>query len=317
MKPLRMILLTLVALPAAAQDCADGQRPFDHAAGTSCIPEDPQRIVATRGDSLVTPLLDIGAPVIGAGIRVMEDGTAYVRGASDIFGAAFVDAAGLASVGDPNQVDIEAVATLDPDLIFIRAREIDRLDQFEAIAPTVAVPADLPFLDHLAFIADAAGRAGTYDDRLAVYRSRVESLRTALGDPSTITISQLDIWEDGLWFYPDWGAVSQVIDDVGFTRPAILEDLPPDGFNGMSVERLQEFDGDIVISSLAPHFDQDVSMLTGLYDSVAPFWRQLPAIAAGDHYWYPRDIWVGYSFASLDRALDGLALLTVGREFDR
>lgn len=45
---------TLIVLafttPAIAQNCAEGQRLFDHAAGETCTPEDPQRIVTLQSD---------------------------------------------------------------------------------------------------------------------------------------------------------------------------------------------------------------------------------------------------------------------------
>ena len=50
-------------------------------------------------------------------------------------------------------------------------------------------------------------------------------------------------------------------------------------------------------------------------DGYAPFWRDLPAVKEGRHQWYPRDLWVGYTFTSLDLVAESLALLTVGRRF--
>ncbi|MEM7709424.1 MAG: ABC transporter substrate-binding protein [Pseudomonadota bacterium] len=316
MRHLTTIVLLLAAAPAFALDCPGGQRAFDHAGGATCIPNTPERIVATRGDSLVTPLLDIGAPLIGAGFREMEDGTPWIRGATDIFGDSFVDAAGLTSVGNPNEADIEAVAALGPDLIFIRAFEMERLDQFEAIAPTVVVPGDLPYLDHMEFLADAAGLADTFDERIAAYRARIERTKTVIGDPSEITVSRLDVEDAGLWYYPNWGAVDQVITDIGFTKPALQAEATGDGFNGLSVERIMEFDGDVIITSTAPRWGQTIEMKIDQFDTVAPFWNQLGGVQSGNLFWYERDILVGYTFESLDRSIEFLTAITAGRQFD-
>ena len=162
-------------------------------------------------------------------------------------------------------------------------------------------------------VADAAGRSDRYDARLADYRARIEDAKARIGDPASITVSRFDIAVDGLWYYPYWGALDQVIADIGFARPALQAEAT-DELNAISVERIEDFDGDILLSSYAPHFAQDIDDLEALYDRVAPFWRDLPGVQAGGHYWYPRDIWNGRSFASLFAAIDGLVLLTAGRD---
>lgn len=308
-----VLLVGLAANPTAALalDCEAGLRPFAHATGETCIPENPERIVAARGDSIATPLLDIGAPVIGAGFS-FDQGETYLRGATDIFGAEFVDGYGMASIGDTNQFDLETVASLEPDLIILPNWQADLAAQTSAVAPTIVMPANLQFLDHLALLADAAGMSGVYEQRLAAYRGKIEKVRAAIGDPAAITVSRFDMAEGGLWFYPNWGALDQVIDDIGFSRPAIQAEATTN-FAEMSFEFLPEFDGDILIASQAPRFGQTVEALTAQWDGFAPFWRDLSAVRAGNLYWYERDVWVGYTFKSLETVADGLLLLTVGR----
>lgn len=59
MKRLLPILgMTLFSLPALALECDEGMRAFEHMEGETCIPATPQRIVATRHDSLA--LLTVG-----------------------------------------------------------------------------------------------------------------------------------------------------------------------------------------------------------------------------------------------------------------
>ncbi|MEM1301415.1 MAG: ABC transporter substrate-binding protein [Pseudomonadota bacterium] len=314
---LAIAAVTSIAIPtvATALDCPAGQRAFTHGGGESCIPEAPQRIVATRGDSLVTPLLDIGAPVIGAGFRE-TDGTLWIRGATDIFGSDFVDGLGMASVGNPNNVDIESVATLAPDLILVRQRELDRYDQFVEIAPTVVVPENLIYLEHMRFIADAAGLADTFQTRIDAYQAAVDKAVAMVGDPASITVSRMDVEPGGLWYYPNWGAIDQVITDMGFARPAIQADAPDGGYNGLSPERIMEFDGDVIITSAAPRFGQTIDMKMDEYASEAPVWTNLSAVQSGDLFWYERDILVGYTFESLHRSIEFLTAITAGRDFD-
>ncbi len=67
------------------------------------------------------------------------------------------------------------------------------------------------------------------------------------------------------------------------------------------------------MSSYAPRFGQTVEALEADWDGFAPRWRDLPGAVAGGHYWYPRDVWVGYTFRSLETVSDALLLLTLGR----
>jgi iron complex transport system substrate-binding protein len=310
---LSLIPVLVAATPALGLECAEGQRAFVHATGETCIPADPQRIVAVRHDAVATPLLDLGAPVVGVGTDTdLRTGEPFIRGAGTILGARIGPEWGLTDVGSANQPDLEAIAALEPDLIILTSYQTDVLEQASTIAPTVVVPDGLPMLDHIALLAEAAGVTGTYDDRLAAYRSRIEAVRDRIGEPSAITVSLLDLTETGAWHYVNWGARDQVLADLGFARPTIQAGQAPDDPTEVSLERLEELGGDLVLSSYVDEFGQSIAELTAQWDGYAPFWRNLPGVET-NHFWYPRDVWVGYSFASLDAVVEGMALLAAGR----
>ncbi len=313
MRLLITVAVALFATPSIAQDCRDGERAFEHHVETTCIPESPERIASLRGDQITTPLLDIGAPIALTVMNRMENGDTYVRGAADIFGQEFIDASGVAYFSDRNPVDIEALAAAEPDLIIGRVWNEEIYDQLSLIAPTIIIPSNMPYLDHLSWLADAANMQETFDAELARYGQRIAEAREVIGDPATITLSRFDIWEDGLWYYPNWGAIDQVIDDLGFSKPVIQAEAT-EGMNGVSVERIQEFDGDVLIASSAPRFGQTIPMLTAQWDEIAPFWRNLDGVKSGNLFWYERDILVGYTFESLERSIEFLTAITAGRE---
>ncbi|MEL6525516.1 MAG: ABC transporter substrate-binding protein, partial [Chloroflexota bacterium] len=313
-----LTLLLVSVAPTFAQDetseCEGGFRLFDHALGTTCIPEQPQRIASTRADFITTPLLDIGAPVIASPFREMEDGSTVVRGASDIFGDAFMSEVNLINLGFP--VNPEVMLEANPDLIIGWVFDSESYDELSAIAPTVLIDWPLPMLEIMETVADASGLAGVYDARLAEYEARIEEARASIDDPASITISRLDIADDGLWYQPGWGAMDQVIDDIGFSRPEIQTDVT-EPLSGISIEEIMAFDGDIILSSYAPRFGQTIESLeSGSYTQANSIWLTLPGVQVGNHYWFERDIWRGTSFASLNAVLDGLMLLTAGRNFE-
>ncbi|MGR3491225.1 MAG: hypothetical protein ACU0DW_04135 [Shimia sp.] len=212
---------------------------------------------------------------------------------------------------------MEMVASVDPDLLVLNVWSApDHFDQASEIAPTVVVPEGLFFLEQIEWLADTAGMHGVYEARLEAYRAEIEVMKERMGAPAEIMVSRFDISDDGLWFYPGWGAVDQVINDAGFAIPAIQAEAPPTGFNALSVERIQEFDVDVLISSYAPVFGQHIPFLEDQWETVASFWRDLEGVKAGNHFWYERDVMVGYTFESLDRAIAMLTTITAGRSFN-
>ncbi|MFC3852265.1 ABC transporter substrate-binding protein [Salinispirillum marinum] len=306
------LVLSFIALSAQAQTCAEGYRPFTHAAGEDCIPVQPKRIIAARHDSIATPLLDIGAPVIGTNTAVdAQTGERFIRGATHILGINIDGPEGIKDIGGPEGLDLEVMVGLQPDLILLSPWQGDLYEQASQIAPTVVMTANMPFLELLEFIADAAGMADVYAERLAAYQETIAELKTIIGNPAEISVSRLDLYEGGIWYYPNWGAVDQVLNDAGFAKPDIVADLTENA--EFSFEVIDQFDADLVISSHARHFGQTVNQLSAEWDSFAPFWRNLSAVRDGNHFWYPRDEWVGYTFASLHQVADALLLMNTGR----
>ena len=84
----------------------------------------------------------------------------------------------------------------------------------------------------------------------------------------------------------------------------------------VSFERIREFDGDILISSRALAWGQTADVLEAQLDKVLPIWRRLEGVESGNHFWYDRDVWVGYTFKSLDIVTDALTLLAADRFSD-
>ncbi|MEO1223076.1 MAG: ABC transporter substrate-binding protein [Pseudomonadota bacterium] len=250
----------------------------------TCILEKPHHIASLRDDSVTTALRDIDTSVFAAAMRSMENGSRYVRAARS-------------------------------DLIIARTYQAEAADQLNAIAPTVIMPNVLTYLDKLAFLADTAGTSSDFDAELSRYQARIAEAREVIGDSGSITVSRFDIWEDGLCYHPAWGAMAQVIDNIGLDLPEI-HDEASENMKGVSVERITEWDGDILIASRAPRFGQTIEMLTAQRDIVAPFWRDLSGIADGNLYWFERDILIGNTFESLDRSIGFLTALTAGQDFD-
>ncbi|GEL23076.1 hypothetical protein PSU4_20300 [Pseudonocardia sulfidoxydans NBRC 16205] len=144
--------------------------------GNITVPERPQRIVATG--YAVPTLLDAGAPLVGI--------SAFARALP------FLDADERRTydtlphiAGDTNtDVNMEAIAALDPDLIVLGvpkpALESFDLERLSAIAPVVAIGPEIPsqWRDLSERQAAAAGAEAGFDAARAAYDARAAELRT-------------------------------------------------------------------------------------------------------------------------------------------
>jgi iron complex transport system substrate-binding protein len=183
MRPI--LAAALAALPAIAsaqdtassQDCPDGMRPFEHAAGTDCIPVDPQRIVALQDQNVLLPLMELGVVPLGASGGLLADGTEGFRRLDGY------DTSGVAFLGMHREEDVEAVAALEPDLIVTTTSPDWHHETFSKIAPTIVIDMfTQPVGVALHQFADAVNRTGRANALEAALDARAAELREGLGD---------------------------------------------------------------------------------------------------------------------------------------
>ena len=110
--------LVALAAPALAQGCEAGLRPCAHATGETCVSEEPRRIASLHDIGVTLSLVELGAVPVGSHGRADEGGAPYSRTVRNLFGVDFDD--GVAFVGPFNQLDLEAIAAAQPDLIIRR-----------------------------------------------------------------------------------------------------------------------------------------------------------------------------------------------------
>jgi len=120
--------------PSEAPDTeAEATIAFEHSAGTTDVPVDPQRIVTTTDQNALLPLLELGVePVASAGL-VGDDGSQSFRRV-DGYDTSAVEFVG--AYGEPN---LEAMAAQRPDLIL--GYEIDEsYEELSQLSPDRAGP---------------------------------------------------------------------------------------------------------------------------------------------------------------------------------
>lgn len=307
----KMVTQSLIVIAALSVTFAMADtRLFEHAAGETEIPQNPQRIVSLQDHVLTMALVEMGAPLVGSVGRVGDDGVPYLRGVKDLLGVDF-DNSDIVFLG---WTDLEKVVSVEPDLIITtHYEEPAMLEQLQKIAPTVAINQSQPLLDFMRQVADAANRLEVYDARLARYQARLAEARNAVPEAESIRVSVINSWDGTLNYWSDYGSLTQVMDDIGFARPAINQQVD-DGRMEISAERLQDIDADYIIDTFGISWGETPQDARARMSLVLPNWCSvLTACQNGQYIVLPRTYAFSSSFASLEMMTQILVSHVAGR----
>ena len=272
----RRVLVGLLALSfvlalgvpfAAAQDSGGARTVTDFMGRQVTIEQPPQRVVGMSA-SLNEMLFAVGLTPVG-----VTSGMDFPP-----------EAANVTVFGSGYQPDLEALAALEPDLIFADGQlDMRILDQLTAIAPTVVLmtltAADVP--QNIRTIGqatwqDAAAEyvAKSYDD----YLSLVDTVGAMQQGPSVlIIVGTLDV--------PNYGKSSTYLGDMalrlGATNVADGEaDAGPfPGYAQLSIEAILDADPDVIFTITR---GADTPMADSMTSD--PVWSQLSAVKNGHVY---------------------------------
>lgn len=227
-----------------ASACDEGFRPFTHAAGETCIPENPQRIVTTQDQNALLPLLELGVKPVGSAGQLREDGSFQFRRVADF------DTSDIEFIGEYGEPNLESIALLQPDLIIGPPFQADIYDDLSAIAPTVLIdvherPLDEGLMD-FATIVNATEQAEQFK---AEYEANVAEFLEALGERrEQLTVSIITPGYVSGQFYNEAGsqATGTVVQALDLLRPG-PEQGPEPGREYRSLEVLSEHEADVMI----------------------------------------------------------------------
>lgn len=302
--------LTLAALlPLAACGGGDDDPAADdrqathtvvHAQGETEVPDDPQRIAVLWRPTL-SALVDLGFEPVAAAAET-GDGADLATFLPDDF-----PVENLEIVGPTNEPDIEALAVADPDLIVSVdiAALADAYDDLSQIAPTVSLTWDGTgsWRSHVDELAEALNVPERADEVVAEYDAHVQQVRDAVGDPGAVEVSLVRVQAaDVLRLETPASFPGQVLDDVGFARPAgQLEPDPDRDFIEISLELIPEADGDVV-------FVLANGENTGARETItsSALWQNLPAAQAGQVVDADYDVWGSSTYRGAHAILDDL-----------
>lgn len=285
-------LLTGCASATPDTGASPGTRTVTHARGTAEVPLVPTRVLPLDANEL-EQVVALGFDPVGT---IPDRSPVLPDSAYDVPSA----------MTDAYEVDLETIATLDPDVILGPTFYVDDVyDQLRALAPTISIdrPTFANWKDDLRFVAEALGRPQRAEELLADYDRRVGEVRAAIGEDrlAGLTVSTFrPFGDDGIYIFIASFA-NTVLDDVGVRRPPGPDrELPPGEERiELSLEELSLLDADVII-----HGKLDIGAPSSVDDS--PLYQRLPAVQAGRVIEVDAGAWNQGSVLAAMRILDDL-----------
>lgn len=290
---------------------ADRQtRTVTHVYGQTEVPVEAQRVVVLDDNSILGTALALDVPVVGATLQPFGEGI-----------LPYFDDNTLGEVTDVGyiEIDVERVASLDPDLIVGDTGQVEEEALYPllaAIAPTVIFEhfGDTPWKQGVGEAAAVFGDEEEFAQRLAEYDERVAELRATLGgtaDELTVSLANLRALDD-IRIYPDEWCSGQILAEVGFERPANQADL--DDTAELSIERLPEIDAEVLFYFLGSSATDPTEAGRAEAEIIGhPLWANLGAVQAERAFPVPSEHW--FTCSSLQAAhlvLDDISELLAG-----
>lgn len=245
-----------------------------HQLGETCIPTNPQRIIATDEDILEI-LLALGLkPIAAAEPNLVGSRSRHLAGKID----------DVVSLGKQNQLSLERILQLNPDLILGSDFSLENnYDQFSQIAPTVAL--NLSNHDAWKTTLQRAGeilsRGQQAQQELENYQNRVEKLQRAMGDRLDKTeVSVVRFYADGNVEFRDSSSFpGSVLKDVGLPRPPVQQQGNNSDvtYQSVSLERLDLLDGDVIFVALDAGAKESFTKF-----QQEPLWQKLKAVQSDE-----------------------------------
>ena len=270
----------------AQQNGSENTRVVSHIMGETVVPENPQRIVVLSVEATET-LLALGIKPVGAVRSETADPSdtwfAHIRDEME----------GTPVVGQETQINLEAVASLQPDLIIgIKARQEMLYPQLSAIAPTVFTNEFQGRLrENLTQVSEAVGMEEEGQAILSDLDDRIETLSSKLDAADLLEqeVAVLRFQVSGARYYYNTSFAASLINELGFARPELHD--KDDFAEPMTMERIPEADADIHFYFTFASSDPEAGNENTMNWLNHPLWQDLRASQKGQIYRMDNDIW--------------------------
>lgn len=264
----------LLLFPAACGsneggDASGETRTIEHAAGTTDVPANPRRVVPL--DEVLPPSL-IALGFTPAGLT--EDAEGGLEDVAELL-PDDLNIEDIERIGEGDEVNLETIATIEPDLILGTDLNEEIYDQLSEIAPTVLVErgGNGDWRRRFRDVAGALGRMERAEEAEADYERLISELPEGVKE-STVAFIRSDNGQfriDGI----ETAFAGSVAEDAG------IPSLAPEG-----VGEVEEESGYIAVSGEQLGVVEEADLIVTSEESIPQFeqsalWKTLPAVQQG------------------------------------
>ncbi|MEU9758634.1 iron-siderophore ABC transporter substrate-binding protein [Streptomyces sp. NPDC047985] len=267
-------------------------RTITHAMGKTEIKAAPKRVV----------VLDVGEfdNVVSLGVKPV--GYAPSEGSAAIPSYLKKDAGDPKNIGTINNLNLEAIANLKPDLILgSQLRAADKYDALSKIAPTVfSIRPGFTWKENYLLNAAALDKTAKAKTELGAYEAKAKKLGDDIGADKP-TVSMVRYMPDRIRLYAKASFIGTILEDVGLPRPENqqIDDLAVE----ISPEKIDEADADWIFTGVYG----DVKATKRDTTQSNPLWKNLDAVKEGRAKDVPDETWyLGLGVTAADLVLDDL-----------
>lgn len=265
-------------------------RIVSHYMGETEIPSEPKRIVTTQ---YLGELLALGVKPVGAPEYHLDD--TFLKAHTQ----------GIENIG--SQIDLEAVLSLDPDLIIGSNFDEKIYEELSKIAPTVLISwMDYDVRGHLEVVADVVGKqeeAKKWLEEFDQKSSEGEAKVKAKISDETVAIYRISQW--GFQAYGPRNIGYVFYNALNINAPELIEqemaNNPKYHSTEISLEVLNDYAADHIFLAV----DGDEQAKKAFKEiSESSIWSNLPAVKNGNLYFIDKDTWLPYDPMSIAGQLD-------------
>ncbi|MET7645248.1 iron-siderophore ABC transporter substrate-binding protein [Streptomyces sp. NPDC005426] len=235
------------------------------------VPATPERVV-------VLSEMDLDA-ALALGVKPV--GLTAGRGQKGAPGYLADQAKGIPVVGAVTGPDMEKVVQAEPDVILAgQLADEQVLQQLRKVAPTVVtIDGSKDWKKALSLTGKTLGRGNQAEAFLADYATRTAALKKDLGAEAGKSVSVTRYSAKGSAVMQQGVFISDVLGDLGFTRPGIQNQKGEGHSTPISDENLKEIDGDWLFIGTLTSTGSDQDLVGEL--SKKPAYKQLKAVSNG------------------------------------
>lgn len=266
----------------------DMRRVTDHAGYVVEVPATALRIVSLSDWTTTLMAHELGVDVIASVGRRDGKGGYQIRGGRELFGLEFSDGLQLASVH--SELDLERIAALRPDLILgLRSDTHAYREQLSRIAPVLLfdIANGRDMLENYRDFASWLGKSSEFEALKADFEREVRHQRQMReGLPSrSYLVPRFNPKDGDITIYRDFGAVTVVLDALGFSRMPIVDQIPAGSQHAdFSPEMIGQMDADYIVAGHMEDRGQTAATSLDELDAVAPGASQFLHAVADGHF---------------------------------